>query len=115
MMSTNVTKIKITEHVGEIELDTIEVSELIKQLQEFSSKYPNETLTAVPNGGYDGFYEFIITYERDESDEEYDSRMDSEKNRLAKQKIKAMGLLMTKQVLTDDEQQELIEYIKGKK
>lgn len=109
------TKQIIEENIGQIIIRDCTIDELMAELQNFKNTCkPVENIKLVPDGGYEGYYDFQVICERIETDEEYQKRIEKERAALIKKNKKNMESLLKKNDLSESEKEQLIDYIRNK-
>lgn len=109
------TKQIIEENIGQITICECTIDELMAELQNFKNRcQPGQNIKLVPDGGYEGYYDYQVMCERLETDEEYQMRIDNERKELFKKNQKKMESLLKKKDLSQSEKDQLIDYIMKK-
>lgn len=106
----------IYEEVSTVILEDCSVQSLVEKLQALQLNYPNDELKLTPDGGgYDGYDSLCVYYERLESDEEYDKRLEEWSEKEKKKKEAEMKKLLNKKNLSTEEKEKLIHYVRNYK
>ncbi|WPK19598.1 hypothetical protein [Salmonella phage SD-1_S14] len=94
-------KIDVTVVIGYIEIEPCGIDTFIDTLNKYRAEY---------NGG--GFHGYNVIWTREETDEEYNTRIEAESKRCEEIERQEMKHLMNKKSLSTEEKSKLLKYIK---
>lgn len=105
-----------TRDVAEIPLQDYTLDELLLELNKHKKQHPDVLLKVefTAEGGYEysGPEYLTITYESEETDEEYNRRLEYEKEKLEQKERKEMGRLVVAKKLNPAQKEKLEMYLK---
>lgn len=104
-------KEEVTVTIGYIEIEPCGIDSLINTLQKYRAEYKGH-ISLSPEGGYSGFDGYNVIWTREETDEEYNARLQSELQRREEIERQEMKRLMNKKSLSAEEKSKLLKYIK---
>lgn len=107
-------KQKVSVCIGGFPIEAMPLDELISKLEGFKAK-PDDDITVQYDGAYDGYYDFVLVLNREETDEEFEARIEESKKIQRAKTKKEMDRLMKSDTLTEDEKNKLINYIRNTK
>jgi hypothetical protein len=107
-------KQKVSISIGGFPIEEMPLDELISKLEGFKAN-PDDDITVTFEGAYDGYYDFVLMLNREETDEEFEARIEESKKAQRAKTKKEMDRLMKSDTLSEDEKNKLINYIRSTK
>lgn len=112
----------IKTNVGAINIDCVLAVDLISIIEDIINEHirpgvTRDMFTLEPTGGYDGYDSYTIMLTAPESDEQYNNRIQKEKNKeheiQLKKQSNEMKKLLEKKNISSEEKEKLLKYIQG--
>ncbi|MED6699445.1 hypothetical protein VWH97_06895 [Escherichia coli O157] len=104
-------KVDVDVVIGYIEIEQCCIDTLIDTLNKYRAEYKGN-ISLSPDGGYGGFDGYNVIWTREETDEEYNIRLQLESQRREEIERQEMKHLMNKKSLSAEEKSKLLKYIK---
>ncbi|USL83555.1 hypothetical protein A4_479 [Escherichia phage A4] len=104
-------KIDVEVVIGYIEIEQCGIDTFIDTLNKYRAEYKGH-ISLSPDGGYGGFDGYNVIWTREETDEEYNIRLQLESQRREEIERQEMKHLMNKKSLSAEEKSKLLKYIK---
>lgn len=104
-------KINVDVVIGYIEIEPCSIDTMIDTLSKYRLEYSGH-ISISPDGGYGGFHGYNVIWTREETDEEYNTRIEAESKRREEIDRQEMKQLMNKKSLSSEEKEKLLTYIK---
>ncbi|HAO2061966.1 TPA: hypothetical protein IHJ80_004946 [Escherichia coli] len=104
-------KIDVTVVIGYIEIEPCDIDTFIDTLDKYRAEY-NGHISLSPDSGYGGFHGYNVIWTREETDEEYNTRIEAESKKCEEIERQEMKHLMNKKSLSTEEKSKLLKYIK---
>ncbi len=104
-------KVEVAVVIGYIEIEECGVDTFIDTLNKYRAEYKGR-ISLSPDSGYGGFHGYNVIWTREETDEEYNIRLQLESQRREEIERDEMKHLMNKKSLSAEEKSKLLKYIK---